>query len=224
MKLAKYFFITVFSFSLIACAGAMPVRPDKQGFTALERDVIKEVNFARTKPKEYAKVLEKHLEHYDGKLIKYQGKINLMTVEGGSAVKEAIGFLKKQKPLSPLTPSRGLTLASADHVADQSDSGKVGHSGRDDSTPFDRMVRYGAWLNTAGENIDYGNDEGRRVVMALIIDDNYPSRGHRINIFDKDFGAIGVACGTHPVYRHMCVMGLAGGFTELENKGNFSVK
>lgn len=194
------------------------------GLTELEKDVIKEVNLARSNPKEYARIIKEFLAYYDGKLIKIEGQINLRTKEGKRAVKEAIKFLKKQKPLAELTPSRGLSLASGDHVSDQSSTGDLGHASSNGDNPFDRMSKYGKWLVTAGENIDYGNNIGRRVVMALIIDDGIKSRGHRTNIFKPDFKSIGVACGTHTVYRHMCVMDLAGGYSEMTSGGDFSIK
>jgi hypothetical protein len=44
------------------------------------------------------------------------------------------------------------------------------------------------------------------MVMALLIDDGIPSRGHRKNILNPSYGLIGVAAGQHPEYRIVCVI------------------
>lgn len=180
----------------------------------LENDVFKELNLARRDPKAYASLIEKTLQYYDGKLYKYPGKITIRTNEGPKAVKEAVKVLKKTKSYKEFSISKGLSLAGKDHVKDQSESGKVGHTGKDGSSPFDRMKRYGKYLRTAGENISYGENTGRSVVFQLIIDDGVPGRGHRKNIYNENFKTVGIACGTHKKYRHMCVITFAGGFQE----------
>ncbi len=200
---------------------AAAVPEDKGGDTSgsasylskVERDVVSEMNLARTRPKEYAEKLKKHLAYYDGNLLRLPGRIPIRTREGKPAVQEAINYLLKVSPVGSLRPSRGMSLAAKDHVRDQA-SGKTGHYGSDGSSPFQRMNRYGKWNSTAGENIDYGNDTGELIVMALIIDDGVAGRGHRKNIFNRYFRVTGVAAGTHRVYRHMCVITYAGDYAE----------
>jgi len=172
------------------------------------------MNLARTQPKIYADLLKSYRNGFQGHLLKRPGKIDLMTQEGTSAVDEAIRALVSQKPLGEMIASRGMSRAAADHVKDTGPSGMTGHTGRDGSTPFKRLERYGKWQFTAGENISYGNDEARAVVMQLIIDDGVSSRGHRKNIYNEKFIAIGIACGQHAKYQTMCVTTLAGGFEE----------
>ena len=182
--------------------------------TSMEKEVIAEMNFARTRPREFAKHLEALAKYYDGKLIKIPGEVPVMTQEGVSAVQEAIRYLKKIEPAGELYPSKGLSLAAKDHVKDQSESGDTGHTGRDGSQPHERIERHGKWRGLSGENIAYGDHNPRMIVMQLIIDDGVPDRGHRKNIFAQRFRVTGVAIGTHTVYRTMCVITYAGGFED----------
>jgi uncharacterized protein YkwD len=178
----------------------------------LEKQVYYELNRVRSNPNEYAKHVKKIISLFDGKLMKYPGETAIMTNEGVSAVEECYDFLMSAKPVDTLRMSRGLSLAARDHADDQGETHETGHTGRDGSSPFDRIERYGQWLSTAGENVDYGNNVARRIVLSLIIDDGVASRGHRKNIFNPQYKVVGIACGPHQQYRHMCVMDLAGGF------------
>ena len=76
------------------------------------------------------------------------------------------------------------------------------------------MGRHGKWPKTCGENIAFGPDEAREVVMQLIIDDGVASRGHRVNIYKKDFKVVGISTGAHKKYGRMCTMDFAGGFKD----------
>jgi uncharacterized protein YkwD len=180
--------------------------------TELEKNVLFELNRARTDPKTYAKHVKAMLKLYEGNLLQYPNEIAIMTVEGAAAARECYEFLMNAEPLDSLRPSRGLSLAAKDHAEDQGLTENIGHTGKDGSSPFDRVERYGQWLTTAGENIDYGNNDARRIVLSLLIDDGVSSRGHRTNIFNLQFKAAGIACGPHKKYGSMCVIDFAGGF------------
>ena len=204
------FFLTAGFARVEAQTSAKPV--SMTFLSKLEQEVLIELNRARTDPKTYAKYVKAIMKYYEGNIIQYPGEIAIMTNEGVSAAEECYEFLMAAEPLDTLRPSRGLSLAAKDHAEDQGETSETGHTGRDGSSPFDRIERYGRWLSTAGENIDYGNDNARRIVLSLIIDDGVPTRGHRANIFNSQFKAAGIACGPHQKYRHMCVIDLAGGF------------
>jgi uncharacterized protein YkwD len=181
---------------------------------ALEQAIIQETNIARTNPQAYAAKLENLTKYFQGDLLKIPGRIPLKTQEGVSAVNEAISYLKSVSPVSPLTASSGMSKAAADHVKDQGPGGDLGHTGSDGSQPWDRVKRYGEWKQVVAENISYGPNTGEDVVMALIIDDGVPDRGHRDNIFQPEFQVTGAACGEHREYRIMCVITYAGGYEE----------
>lgn len=180
----------------------------------LEMQVLSEINSARTNPRAYAAHLEKMRPSYRGKRYERPGRITILTREGLPALEEAIKFLGSAARRSPLVSSRGMSLGARDLVRDQKASGAVGHAGKDGSSPGSRVNRYGQWRRTVGENVEYGGENGREVVVNMIVDDGVPDRGHRKNLFDPDFGRAGVACDSHPVFRRMCVVTFAGEYVE----------
>jgi uncharacterized protein YkwD len=184
--------------------------------SSLENAVVSEINLARTSPKEYLSLLEQFKEYYDGKLLKLPGETPILTKEGTSAVAGAIRFLRSQKAVSPLTPSKGMSSAAKDHVGDLRTSAGSQHKGMDGSQTWNRANRYGTWQRIIGENISCGHDQARNIVMTLMIDDGVPDRGHRKNLFNPDFRVVGVACGDHPIYRAICVVIFAGEYKEKD--------
>jgi cysteine-rich secretory family protein len=161
--------------------------------------IIQEINLARQNPSLYANFLAEARPLY--------------MIEHGRAVDEAIHFLKKARPLPPLTLSTGMSRAAADHCAEQV-GGQLGHDGNDRSRAGERISRYGSWSLTWGENISYSQKTARGVVLALIIDDGVRSRGHRKNIFNPKFNYAGAAFGPHARYRTVCTIDFAGGYAE----------
>lgn len=179
----------------------------------VERQVIAEINMARTDPPAYARAyLEPLRAYYQGKHLHYPGEIPILTQEGVVALNECIQALAVTQPLAPLSPKLGLAQAARDQAIDQANTGYSGHAGSDGSTSVSRVSRYGRWGISIGENIGYGHAQARRIVTALLIDDGVPSRGHRNNLFDPKFRFIGVAVGPHPYFGYMCVMDFAGAY------------
>jgi len=178
-----------------------------------ERQVIAQINKARTDPAAYARAyLEPLRTLYQGKHLRYPGEIPILTQEGAAALEECIHALKAMQPLAPLWPKPGLAQAARDQVMDQGKTGYSGHAGSDGSTSGSRVARYGRWGVSLGENIGYGHAQANRIVAALLIDDGVPSRGHRSNFFEPQFRFIGVAVGPHPHFGHLCVMDFAGAY------------
>ncbi len=188
---------------------------DSVGYlSSFEKEVLLEINMARTNPQRYASFLEAVRKYYAGKQFKRSGEIAITTREGTSAVDEAIRFLRSVMPLSPLRPSKGMSLGARDHAREQGANGMTGHLGIDGDQPGDRVNRYGTWQKEIGENISYGHSTARDVVMGLIIDDGVPGRTHRENLFNPNFRVAGVSCRSHATYGTVCVITLAAGYIE----------
>jgi len=185
----------------------------------LEKEVIIELNRARTDPAGYAEFVEDFKKHYVGKYIYLPGRNPIITREGAPAVNEAIEYLKSAQPVPPLRVSKGLSYAARDHVEDQGPTGLTGHYGSDKSSPKERIDRFGKCGAAYGENINYGNRSARQIVMQLIIDDGIMDRGHRKNIFKAQFRVVGVSYGPHHSYGRMCVMDFAGSYSETPRRG-----
>ena len=179
----------------------------------IEKDIVLEMNMARTNPKKYAELyITPRTKKFNGKI--YGG--NLQTFEGVAAVNECIKSMNSQKPLNTLAPSKGLTQAAKDHADTQSLTDQTGHDGTDGSDPFTRIKRYGTY-HTAGENISYGSKTAREIVVTLLIDDGVKSRGHRKNIMSKDFKTTGIGfAAQHKKYGCECVLDFADDFIEKE--------
>lgn len=167
----------------------------------LSIQVRDELNLARTAPQQYAQILASRMAGYHG-------------IEGESAIREAVHFLEKARPLPPLVLSDGICSSALSHVLDLGPNGGRGHVGSGGTMPWDRMARFGQWTGQAGENIYYGERDPRGIVIALIVDDGERSRGHRKNIFSTAFHFMGIACGPHASFGRICVIDFAGGFVE----------
>ena len=181
--------------------------------STLEQGVIDEMNYARTDPAAYAQLLQERRQYYRGNRLELPGKVPIVGLnEGVAAVDDAIHDLQAiSRPLEPLGASDGLSRAAQDLVNEQSRSGAVGHG--DWQSRIDRYGESGCIPRTT-ENVSYGYDTARNVVMQLIIDDGSPNRGHREAILNPDLQVTGVACGSHPQYRSMCTITYAGGYKE----------
>jgi uncharacterized protein YkwD len=175
--------------------------------TPFEREVLASLNFARANPGAYARGLDHYRTYFRANLVRYPGlKPAIVTNEGVAPVKEAMAVLASQEPLVPLQSSARLAASASDLVADQARGGE-GHVGNDGSSPSDRLRRHGGGIYVA-EVIAYGPVDAADVVRQLIVDDGVADRGHRTLVYSPDLRYAGVSCGSHPVYRTVCVIDL----------------
>lgn len=181
-------------------------------FAALEQEVAREINLARTRPAEYAAFVEQWRPLYHGREFRRPGSVTMVTEEGVKALDEAVRHLRAARPAPALEISEGMCAGAAALVKDQTGSERTGHWGTDGSFCEQRVERFGAWRAPIGENLSYGPETARERVIALLIDDGFASRAHRQRLLDPAFKVVGVSCGGHQLGA-VCVITLAGGFT-----------
>ena len=202
-------------FSITACLLLALAAPASAQDEDMARQVLAEINLARSAPRIYAGFLREFRGRFRGRSYQLPGSsTRVITVEGRGAVDEAIKYLSRQKPLPPLSWSDGLAAAADDLAEEQGRSGATGHAGRQSGGMKERIERHGRWERQIGENIGYGPENAREMVMQLIIDDGVKGRGHRKTIFTRAFTTAGVACGPHPRFDTICVIDFSGGFRE----------
>jgi uncharacterized protein YkwD len=185
-----------------------------------EKDVILEMNKARADPKKYAELYIKPMLQYNwggpfgaNSYLAPGETVYTSTKEGKNGIQSCINDLSKRQSMSPLLPAEGLFLAAKDHANDTGSKGITGHTGSDGSSMGQRINRYGKWDGGAGENISYGHNIGRDIVVQLLVDDGVSNRGHRNNILNKSFKYAGGAIGSHSGFTYLCVIDYANEYT-----------
>ncbi len=152
--------------------------------TALDSAVLDELNFARTRPGEFAQ-----------------------TLRGDAG---ATAFLRAQMPISPLIWNDALAAAAARHAGDAGPNGLTAHVGTDGSTVGQRIRSERIVAGVVAEGISLGQSSAAGVVGQLVIDQGLPNHPHRGDIFDPMLTVAGVGCGPHKLYHWMCVIDYAG--------------
>src|SRR4030095_11767436 len=88
---------------------------------------------------------------------------------------------------------------------------RTGHGGTGQSTPSNRLSRYGISTGLWGENIAYGKNTAREIVRTRIIDDDHPRLGHIAETFSIP---ISITPAPHARYGSVCTINFAAGYTE----------
>ncbi len=190
-------------------AGDVP--PASKDMAALERGIADEINRLRRNPRAYAASLQRYRGYYDGAFLRLPGSdIPIQTFEGRAAVDEAIAAAKGAKPLPEMKLSAGLSRAAREHAKELGKAGTMDHSGKDGSSPFERMRRHGEMDGMAGENIGTAmHNRAEFSVIDLFVDDGVQGRGHRKNLLMPRYKVVGVGCAPHRAYGTICVMDFA---------------
>ena len=204
MKTLKYLFILLFCILLLAGCSDAP-DPESSAETTVtsysasdqELAVIEEMNYARTKPKEYV------TQRLSPKYSTNQSESYL------AALDEVIDRMNRMNPLPELESASGLTKCAKEWVKVSGPKGFIGHD-RNIASRFKKYCTYA----TLGENCSYGYPTAEEIVIGLLIDDGVEGRGHRENILSAAFTHAGAAIGTHKKYKTMCCIDFASHYTE----------
>lgn len=142
--------------------------------------------------------------------------VQIQMTEGVGIIDEAISFLRTLEPLQALEMDPNLTKSALYHVEDIGPKGLLQYQSSDDTQPQERIERFGNYINSLGENIDFGPNDAIGVIISLTIDDGEEGRPHRENLFSQEYKKIGIACGSHTSEYDMCVMDFAYDFVPLD--------
>ena len=175
------------------------------------RNIFNLINKFRANPRELARHLEKLKTYLDTStnILSEPDKIQIQMVEGEDVFNEAINFLKSLSPLEPFQWEDALAQSAQEHVDDIGPKGLLLYQSSDGTEPEERITKYGNYIESLGENIDFGPNDAIGVIVSLTLDDGEEERPHRDNLFKNDYKKIGIACGPHQTEFQMCVMDLA---------------
>ena len=175
------------------------------------RNIFNLINKFRSNPRELARHLEKLKKYLDKNtnILSEPDKIQIQMVEGENVFNEAIQYLKSLSPLPPFEWDDCLAQSAQEHVDDIGPKGLLLYQSSDGTEPEDRISKYGNYVDSLGENIDFGPNDEIGVIVSLTLDDGEEERPHRDNLFKNDYKKIGIACGPHQSEFQMCVMDMA---------------
>lgn len=120
---------------------------------------------------------------------------NEFYVEGTEELKEGFEYQlfdltnasRLNNDLKPLTWDEAVRETARKHSIDMAENNYFSHTNLDGESPFDRMLNDGIRYSMAGENLAYGQNSSVFAHEGLM-----NSIGHRENILQKDFAALGV--------------------------------
>ena len=195
-----------------------------EDYAEKSRTIFNLINKYRANPRELARHLERLKKYLDTStnILSEPDKIQIQMVEGVDVFNEAINYLRALRPLEPLQWEDALAASAQEHVDDIGPKGLLLYQSSDGTEPEDRITKYGNYLESLGENIDFGPNDALGVIVSLTLDDGEEERPHRDNLFKNDYKKIGIACGPHQTEFQMCVMDLAYDFIPKGQNNNMN--
>ena len=124
----------------------------EKNYPEKSRTIFNLLNQFRQNPKQLAKKLELLRTYLDknSKVLSEPGKIQIQMMEGDSAIKEAITFLKNLPSLDPLEWDDNLAASALEHVNDIGPQGALSYQSSDGTEPEDRISKYGTFTDSLG--------------------------------------------------------------------------
>ena len=198
------------------------IENNEENYAEKSRNIFNLINKFRSNPRELARHLEKLKKYLDTStnILSEPDKIQIQMVEGENVFNEAIQFLKNLSPLPPFQWDESLAQSAQEHVDDIGPKGPLLYQSSDGTEPEDRISKYGNYVESLGENIDFGPNDEIGVIVSLTLDDGEEERPHRDNLFKNDYKKIGIACGPHQTEFQMCVMDMAYDFIPKGQENN----
>ena len=155
--------------------------------SSTEKQVIEILNLARQNPALFGStVVEKYPE--------FSSNPNL---KKSHYFKSLLDMLEDLEPESLLQPDEKCFESASCHATTSGSAGYVGHTRQTSACGANKYFN--------GECCDYGHGEALGIVMALLIDQDVSSLGHRKIMLDN-YGVVGVSVQPHTKYRFNAVL------------------
>ncbi|MEM6723114.1 MAG: CAP domain-containing protein [Bacteroidota bacterium] len=151
--------------------------------TNREREMIFEINRVRANPRRYVRFIQDYKENY----IRNNGNSTAAAKQVLQATDDLLATLNAMTPVSILQPNEAVYQAGRKHGLAGKQRGRMGHIGADGSYPWDRIQREDPRLSDGNENLIAGPEGVREALLLLLIDSDFPNRGHRHNILRPDW-------------------------------------
>lgn len=180
----------------------------------IEQAVFDEINFLRSDPQSYVKVLEEMKKAIKDNIVTLSNGSRWKMNEGLPAIDDAISTLNKNPKLKPFILSNGLTKVAGMQLTNLKDDMSLGHFGKDGSDIENRLYKVGTPGERYSENIAYYSTDARSIVLTMLLDDGLKSRSHRKNLLSTQLNEIGIAYGIGKKDVGLCVIVFADRFTE----------
>lgn len=168
--------------------------------TDVNREIIEEINLARTNPIEYAAKLERFSTQLNNLNKLMVGNEEMYFREGISIFEETIQFLLELKPLPPVENIEGLDESANELLLVMKMEEGVNKS-EFSKTHMDlenRLDHFGLFFGEFSEMINYGILNPELIVMNFALCDKDKNRTDRKILFNELFKYIGISNGILP--------------------------
>ena len=142
------------------------------------------------------------------------GSLKERCLEGKPAYMQAIQYLEKLEPISPLQSNKCLCLAASDLVYDCIASNTNSYTTSDGCETCERIARRaGVNFVDATEaqqfiSMNMGPDFAKQAVLSMIIDEGLPNRDRCKLLTSKNYRYVGCAMYKNPAKGYVCVLTL----------------
>jgi hypothetical protein len=168
------------------------------------RQLVEEINLARTNPAAYASKVQEYIPHFQDKILKMPDqRVAIKTQEGAAAYEECVNFLKSAEPTAAHVPSRGLTRIANDFLSgvQSVDPSQIG------TIDMNAIIdKYGSFQGNFSRAMEFGGSTPEQVVINLLVSDGDKSRSQRDALLNPILKRVGVAQGKHDIYRTVTII------------------
>ena len=168
------------------------------------RQLVDEIDKARTDPASYANIVESYIPHFqDDKILKIPDRnVGIRTKEGPDAFKECAEYLRSAEACSSPLPSKALTkIAEELLIVVQKDPSELGSVNMNDL-----IEKYGSFEGAFNRVMECGGTTPEQIVVNILVSDGEKSRSQRNALLNKSLKRIGVASGKHDVYSQATII------------------